>query len=64
MTVTAAIVAATTFAAIKVDKVVITYIKAGFLSLYIESFIFWSCPFIPLLYLFLSYLISLIIVFN
>ena len=39
MTVAAAAVAAAAFAATKVYKVVITYIKIGFLSLFIISFI-------------------------
>ena len=64
MTVTVTTVAAAAFAATKVYEVVVAYIKAGFLSLFIVSFISQSRPFIPVLYLFLSYLISLIIVSN
>ena len=59
-----ATVAAAAFAATEVYEVIITYVRAGFLSLFIIFFISWSYPSIPLLYLFLSYPISLIIVFN
>ena len=57
-------VAAAAFTATEVYEVVITCVRAGFLSLFIVSFIFWSCPSTSLSYLFLSYPISLIIVFN
>ena len=64
MTVIAATAVVATFAATEVYEVVITYVGAGFLSLFIMSFISQSYPFIPLLYLFLSCLISLITVSN
>ena len=62
--VAAAAVTTAAFAATEVYEVVITYIKVDFFSLLIIFFISWSCPFISLLYLFLSCLISLITVFN
>ena len=64
MTVAAAAVAAAAFAATKVYKVVVTCVGAGFLSLFIIFFISWSCLFISLPHLSLSYLIILITVFN
>ena len=64
ITVAAAAVAAAVFAATEVYEVVVACVRAGFLSLFIIFFIFWSYPFISLLYLFLSCPISLIIVFN
>ena len=64
MMVAATAVAAAAFAAIKVYEVVVICVKISFSSFFIVFFISWSCPFTPLLYLFLSYLISLIIVFN
>ena len=64
ITVAAAAVAAATFAAIKVYEVVVACVGVGFLSLFIVSFISWSYFFILSLYLSLSYLISLITVFN
>ena len=49
MTVAAVAVAAAVFAATKIYKVVVTCVKAGFLSLFIISFISWSYSFIFLL---------------
>ena len=60
--VTTVTIATAVLTATIVYKVIITRVRAGFLILFIISFISWSCPSSSLLYLFLSYLISLIIV--
>ena len=59
-----AAVAAAAFAATAVYVVVVARVRTGFLILFIAFFISWSYPFTLLLYFFLSYLISLIIVSN
>ena len=64
ITVVTTAVAAATFAATKIYKIIVACVRAGFLSLFIIFFISWSYLSTSLLYLFLSYLISLIIVFN